>query len=410
MISNTPDLEQSRLQLVTVYRKLPSLEQVMVQLFSVIYEPVSRSLLLSCWNHLAASDRDIKTLIASTIKPYIDRLLELGVLVQQSGTGPQCHPLLTEIATRDAVQANRFERLVEAVQKGFPVPRRWKDGPISFGTDRQLIREIRIGLYRKDIKFINKQLEDYYKYTYQKEKLSLDDIYQQICNNPFDATWFRTLPTDLYNSALVSILNASMLDLTPASAPLTLLEEDVAKAGKQSSILQLVVLIEQLLLRGRLQETLQILDQAPDAYQPQFAALRGQISVLQGDDATAIAQYTQALQALKKGTGKRKIYFQSMSGLFFVLALLKDGSADRLMEAAEYASIARQSKHWLSTTYAALENVIKVQQGDLAKKAWISNMPIASHKAGNSLETLYSVPSVFTGLTLSKRKNICRGC
>ena len=389
MISTPPDLEQSRHQLVTVYRKLPSLEQVMVQLFSVIYEPISRSLLLNCWNHLSATDRGSKLLNAASIKPYVDRLLELGVLVQQSGTGPQCHPLLTEIATRDAVQANRFERLVQAVEKGFPVPRRWKDGPISFGTDRQLIREIRVGLYRKDIKFINKQLEDYYKYTYQKEKLSLDDIYQQICNNPFDATWFRTLPTDLYNSALVSILNSSMLELTPASAPLALLEEDVAKAGKQSSILQLVVLIEQLLLRGRLQEAQQILDQAPDAYQPQFAALRGQISVLQGDDVTAIAQYTQALQALKKGTGKRKIYFQSMSGLFFVLALLKDGSADRLMEAAEYTSIARQSKHWLSPTYAALENVIKVQQGDLAKKAWISNMPIASHKAGNSLETLF---------------------
>ena len=389
MISTPPDLEQSRHQLVTVYRKLPPLEQVMVQLFSVIYEPISRSLLLSCWNYLSAQDRGSKLLNAATIKPCIDRLLELGVLMQHSGTGPQCHPLLTEIATRDAVQANRFERLVEAVQKGFPVPRRWKDGPISFGTDRQLLREIRIGLYRNDIKFINKQLEDYYKYTYQKEKLSLDDIYQQICNNPFDPAWFRTLPTDLYSSALVSILNYSMLELTPARAPLSLLEEDVAKAGKQSSILQLVVLIEQLLLQGRLQEAQQILDQAPEAYQPQFAALRGQISVLQGDDATAIAQYTTALQALKKGTGKRKIYFQSMSGLFFILALLKDGTADRLMEAAEYTSIARQSRHWLSTTYAALENVIKVQQGDLAKKAWISNMPIAAHKAGNSLETLF---------------------
>ena len=77
-----------------------------------------------------------------------------------------------------------------------------------------------------------------------------------------------------------------------------------------------------------------------------------------------------------------------MSGLFFILALLKDGSADRLTEAAEYASIARQSKTWLSQTYAIFESLIKVQQGDLAQKSWVSNMPIAPYSVGNSLETL----------------------
>jgi len=388
MAPSPPNPEQVRSQLVKVYRSLPPLEQVMVQLFSVIYEPVSRALLINCWNHLGEPEKGGKHFSAPSIKPYIDRLIELNVLVQHGNTGPQCNPLLAEVATRDAVKANRFERLVQAVQKGFPVPRRWKDGPISFGTDRQLIREIRVGVYRKDVAFIHKQLEDYYKYTYQKDKLSIDDIYQQICNNPFDPEWFRTLPPDLYNGALVSILNYSMLSLTPANAALSLLEEDVAKAGKQSSVLQFVVLIEHLLLRGRVQEAQQALERLPEQHHNQFASLWGQLYFLQGDDATAIAQYTIALQALKKGTGKRKIYFQAMSGLFFLLALLKNGAGDRLMEAAEYASIARQSKTWLSQTYAVLENVIKVQQGDLAKKAWVSNMPIAPYSAGNSLETL----------------------
>jgi hypothetical protein len=153
-------------------------------------------------------------------------------------------------------------------------------------------------------------------------------------------------------------------------------------------VLQRVVLTEQWLLRGRLPEAQQLLERVPEDYQHQFASLRGHLAFLQGDDATAIAQYSTALRALKQGTGKRKVYFQSMSGLFFILALLKDGTADRLEEAAEYTSIARQAKHWLSPTYAVLENVIKVQQGDLGKKAWVSQMPIATHKAGNSLQTL----------------------
>ncbi|XGV97207.1 MAG: DEAD/DEAH box helicase [Leptolyngbya sp. BL-A-14] len=381
--------EQVRSQLVKIYRSLPPMEQLMVQLFSVIYEPISRALLINCWNNLGEHDRGSKHFTAPSIKPYIDHLLELHVLVQQGNTGPQCNPLLAEVATRDAVKANRFERLVQAVQKGFPVPRRWKDGPISFGSDRQLIREIRIGVYRKDINFIHKQLEDYYKYTYQKDKLSINDIYQQICNNPFDAEWFRTLPPDLYNDALISILNISMLELTPANEALALLEEEVARTtGKQSAALPFVVLVEHLLLRGRLPEAQAVLERIPEMHHPQFAALWGQLYFLQGDDASAIAQYTMALQALKKGTGKRKIYFQSMSGLFFILALLREGSADRLKEAAEHTSIARQSKTWLSPTYTVLEHLIKTQQGDLAQKDWLSHRPIAPHTAGNSLETL----------------------
>ncbi|MBD2038377.1 DEAD/DEAH box helicase [Leptolyngbya sp. FACHB-321] len=396
MTQAAPHPEQVRSHLVQIYRKLPLLEQVMVQLSSVIYEPTSRALFLNCWNYLSENDRGGKHFTAVTIKPYIDRLIELGVLTQAGGASPQCNPLLAEIATRDAVKANRFERLVEAVQKGFPVPRRWKDGPVSFGNDRQLIREIRVGVYRKDLKFINKQLEDYYRYSYQKEKLSLDDIYQQICNNPFDPAWFRTLPSELYEGALISILNYSILELTAADAAVALLKDDITNADKQSAkhgvkqsaVLQRVVLTEQWLLRGRLPEAQQLLERVPEDYQHQFASLRGHLAFLQGDDAAAIAQYSTALKALKQGTGKRKVYFQSMSGLFFILALLKDGSADRLEEAAEYTSIARQTKHWLSPTYAVLENVIKVQQGDLGKKAWVSQMSIATHKAGNSLQTL----------------------
>ncbi|NJO41547.1 MAG: DEAD/DEAH box helicase [Cyanobacteria bacterium RU_5_0] len=387
-MTQSPDSEQVRHLLVKVYRGLPFLEQVMVQLFSVIYEPISRALFINCWNQLGEPDRGGKHFTSPSIKPYIDRLIHVGVLIQPTGSGPQCHPLLAEVATRDAVQAKRFERLVQAVEKGFPIPRRWKDGPVSFGNDRQLIRAIRIGLYRQDIKFISKQLEDYYKYSYQKNKISLDYIYEQICNNPFDPEWFRTLPPDLYEGALVSILNHSMLELMPATEAFSLLQEDVAQSGKQRSVLRLIMLTEQLLLRGKLQEAQQVLEQVSDTHQNHVVSLQGYLAFLRGDAGAAIAHYTTALQALKKGAGKRKVYFQSMSGLFFILTLLKDGSPERLTEAAEYTSIARQAKHWLSHTYAVLENLVKIQQGDLSRKEWMMNLPIVSHKAGNSLETL----------------------
>jgi len=380
-----------RKQLVEKYHKLSPLEQVIVQLFSVIYEPVSRTSFAIYLNQTGTRDKNGKPFTQQTLKPYIDQLLAAGLLVQDSGQGPQCNSLLVEIATRDAVQRGRFESLVQVVQEKLPIPTRGKGRPRYFSSERQLLREVRIGIYRQDIKFINQQLEDYYKNSYPKDKLSLDQIYQRICNNPFEPTWLHTLPQDLFESILVSILNNSMLELTPADPAFALLQENCARQG---SNLQRILLTEQLILRGRFKEARQVLEDICEPEGNHFANLWGWLCFLHGDDRKAIEHYTVALQALQKGAGKRKVYFQSLSGLFFVLALLKQGSCaggasppgNCLSEAAGYASLARQSKHWLSSIYEVLENLVHIQQGELSKKESVVN--VALHIEHHSLEML----------------------
>ena len=195
------DTETVRSLLIKAYQTLPPLEQVIVQLFSVIYEPISRASFINCWNHLSEKIRAGQHFTNPSIKPYIDRLLNVGVLAQQNGFGPQCNLLIAEIATRDAIQARRFDALVQAAEQGFPSHRRWKDGPISFTTDYQLLRHVRIAIYRNDAKLVQQLLTDYYKYTYQKDKLATNKIFQQVCNNTFDPEWFCSLPPDLYENA-----------------------------------------------------------------------------------------------------------------------------------------------------------------------------------------------------------------
>lgn len=386
MTDSYADSGKLRKQLLETYHKLPRLQQGILQLFSVIYEPLSRAEFMMCLNQTGACDTKGKPFTNSTLKPYIEQLLEAGLLVQKSGQGPQCHPLLVEIATRDAVIGGHFETLAKAVQERLPVSTRWKDGPRYFNSERQLMREVRIGIYRQDIKFINKQLEDYYKSSYPKDKLAIDEIYQQVCNNPFDPDWFRTLPQELYESGLVSILNSSMLELSPADEAFSLLEEDCAEQGKDVSDLQRIFLAEQLLLRGKLQKAQQSLERLCGTYGNSTAALWGWLFFLRGENEKAIEQYTVALQALQKVVGKRKVYFQSISGVFFVLALLIEGSRDRLSEAEGYASLAQQSKHWLSSIYGVLENVVLFQQGDLSQKESVVNA--APQPGHHSLETL----------------------
>ncbi len=159
MSATDADPVKLRRQLVEKYHQLLPPEQVIVQLFSVIYEPVSRAAFALCLNQTGTRDKNGKPFTQQTLKPYIEQLLAAGLLVQNSSQGPQCNSLLVEIATRDAVQRGGFESLVQVVQEKLPLPMRGKGGPRYFSSEGQLLREVRIGIYRQDIKFINQQLE-----------------------------------------------------------------------------------------------------------------------------------------------------------------------------------------------------------------------------------------------------------
>lgn len=388
---NAFEVDQQKLQaqLAQAYSQLPPLEQKIVQLFSVIYEPVNRTSFLECLNYIGARDTNYKYLISSTLKPYIDGLLTAGLLIQGQGQGPQCHPLLVEIATRSAVKAGCFEYMVKAVHDKLGVKARWQDGPLYFQRESQFIREVRIGLYSQNLSFINKQIEDYNRYN-SKDKISIENIFEQICTNPFDADWFRILPPELYDNCISIILINAALLCSPADEAFTLLQEECATGGEYASDYLHLILTEQLLLRGCIQEAQESLDSISNDYRDNSLVYRGWLNFLLGDNQQAIADYTAGLKAIKKATGKRQVYFSTMGGLFFILALLKDGSRDSLQEALDYTSLlARQSDHWLRSIYAQLKILLQVQLGDIAQKEFIISNRILFPEEHNSLETLF---------------------
>ena len=385
--ANTPKLQT---QLAQAYRQLPPLSEKIVQLFSVIYEPINRTSFRDCWNYIGAREHNYKPFVNATLKPYIDGLLAAGLLVQEHGQGPQCHPLLVEIATRKALEAGAFEIMVKAVQDKLRVKTRWQDGPLYFQSERQFIREVRISLYRQNLNFLNKQIEDYNRYNNNKDKISIENIFEQVCNNPFDADWFRTLPQELYDRCISIILLNAALKCSPADEAFALLQEECSTPGGHSSDYLYLILTEQLLLRGCIKEAQQSLECISDNYRDHTAVYKGWLNFLRGGNQQAIADYTTGLKSLKKATGKRQVYFSTMGGLFFILALLKDGSKDSLQEALDYTSLlARQSDHWLRSIYAQLKILLQVQLGDVAQKELIISNRILFSQEHNSLETLF---------------------
>lgn len=388
MTNSDADSTKLQTQLAQVYSQLSHIDQKIVQLFSVIYEPINRTSFMNCLNQIGTLDENNKPFINKSLSRYIDGLLAAGLLVQSSGQGPQCHPLITEIATRDAVKAGYFEILATSVSKVLPISSGYASGTRYFQSERQFIREVRIGFYRHDPNFINKQIEDYQKYSHSNQ-ISVNKIFEQICNNPFDADWFRTLPQGLFESGISSILLNAALKCSLAEEPFALLLEECSTKGEHCSDYLQLILTEQLLLRGCIQEAQQSLERISENYRDNAAVFWGWLSFLKGENDQAIKYYTVGLKALRKARSKQKIYFNTMGGLFFILALLKDGSRERLLEAQEYASlISRQGDHWLRTIYARLKIVLQVHQGDIAQKEFIVSVQVPPLEEHHSLETL----------------------
>ncbi len=389
----SPKQATLRANLLQSYEKLPGEDRELVQLYAIIYIAIGKVKLIDCFNRYMQSVGKKPSLDLKRLNPLLVRLNGQRMLVTQSNYGPQCHPLLVEIATRDAVRQGTFEPMANAVQAQLPVRTHgWNKALRLFQSEDEFIREVRIGLYRRDWVFIEQQFESYYSNPYATSRISMAQVFELVCNNPFDRDWFLTLKQDpdLYEAALGNLCLNSLMAMTPADEAFALLHEECTAASATISDHLKGIWVEQLIARGRLPEADAALQDYADEDPLELLLHQSWISCLRGDYAQALQEGAVALKLLKKATGKRKVYFDTVPGIFLVLALIKEGSLTSLKEAEGYAHIiAEQSyRHWMSVIYSCLEKVAQVLQGNTAAKRYLTSTPVSSLDNASSFEAL----------------------
>ncbi|WP_223805646.1 DEAD/DEAH box helicase [Pseudanabaena sp. UWO310] len=393
--SAMPDLQVDSAKLYenlsAIYFKLSSLERQMIQIFAIAYAPINRNEYFDCLIHLGLKDKDNKHFTATSVKGHIDRFLKLNLLTLDRTQGTQCHSCLVDIVMRDAVKTGEFEKIVNVVETQIPVPTYGRNDARTFRNESQFIREVRIGIYRQDMDFVVKQFADFYRYGYSQQKITLETVLYQVCSNPFDYEWFQTLKLEFYEVGLDTILNNGMLRLKPTEEAYKLLLREFKGNSDRCTDPLLLVLVEQSLLRADLQTAQAAYDRLPISFKESNDELLAWLYFLKGDRELAIAKFRQSLKMIRKATGKRQVYLSGEPGLFFILALIQDGTAEAMREAEGYASIMnRQTNHWLQATYSRLQKVLKFQLGDIPQKDLLSSEYIHNHTETHCLEAFFS--------------------
>jgi hypothetical protein len=255
-------IEKTRDRLVAVYQSLVEIDRSIVQLFSVIYTPVTRTLFFECFQQTGLWG--LKPLTPVTLKLYLDRLLASDLLIPHAKNTIQIHPLIAEIAAREAVSAGTLTVMAQVVATKLPVALHRYNQQRQFENRGEFIREVRLGLYLNDLKFINEQFDAYYNsYSRVSDPVLPSQLWYQTCNNPFDYNWFANLDPELAETIWYSILDYSIDHLVPVDAAfnaLAIADKDPAKPIE----LQLrVKLVEQLLFRGKISDAKQVLESFP---------------------------------------------------------------------------------------------------------------------------------------------------
>ncbi|MEO1208195.1 MAG: DEAD/DEAH box helicase [Cyanobacteria bacterium J06638_20] len=391
MSSSQTEIDLMRDRLIETYHALSQLDQCIIQLFSVAYEPMRLAVFPIAFQRTGIRDKRGKPINASKLIERVSELLEAGLLVPADSRDPCCNPLMVEYATRDAVQARRFEVLANAVQDILPIHSYGKNGPYYFTNQEQLIRQIRISFYRQNMRLVERYYESYLhnaNYVSRRSLLPLSEILLRICSNPFDAGWFKTLPPAMYETSLQAILEASMWHLKSADEAFALLQEEMTKPERRRSPLLKVALVEQHLLRGNWPAAQTALQQAEGLEAYQREALQGMLAFVLGDEERAIAHFTAAHRTHRKLHKMKTVILDGLGDVFYILTFLKAGTPEQLQLALQQSRVNAQYKNRLQDSALTLNQFIAMQMGDMSYRETIRKAPIERYTDGHSIQTL----------------------
>ncbi|MBE9029400.1 DEAD/DEAH box helicase [filamentous cyanobacterium LEGE 11480] len=369
------EIARQRSYLLKAYQALPIKAQPVLQLMAVAYEPMAWPQVIDACNELHYLNKRYPKFNRATFKPVVTELLAQGVLLPVQGRGYRCDEVLVEILTRETLQSGIFEAMAEAVEETLPLTYIGRSRNIVFANRDQFLRVARWAIYRQQLDELPRLITMLEDYTYAVNPMTLEEVMDLVFHNPFDPDWARTFPQSVVEVVLESALRGGMRSLAPMLVQFSCLEDLCLDTGVPCSDQFLQCGAEQFILRNQLTEAEFCLKRISAAQQSEMGQYWAWLEFLRGNTDRAIELYELAYQVLKKPLRKRKVFFDDLSGVFFILALVKRGEPDDFHAARSYAEIlsTRKQPHRFTAVYAQLVLLIRFLQGEMVYNAELVN-------------------------------------
>ncbi|HDK43788.1 MAG TPA: ATP-dependent helicase, partial [Desulfobacteraceae bacterium] len=369
---------------ITAYDTLAPFERHLLQLISVIYEPVSVSFLFNCLTRADAPFPDEPRPSKDEFRLIISRLHAAGLLID----GNRCPAHLAERLTRKAVENGLFSELAEFVEREASVS--YMYGKLATRCWRAM-RQFRIGVYSGDfdkidqaLAFINEQCA---------ELAGKEPPVVLVAARDFDAKWFGGLPRSMQFFLLNQICRYSVEHLQHYGPVLEYLEKESAMAHAPDELVPFHrLLATYFLMQGRFIDLQGLLQDHGASFEG--AGFPGTLAFLLGDTDKAIALYEQDLKLQQEYSGRRDNFFFGLPGLFFLLALLdRNREGDRAAIRHHVATVMNLFRGSLEeTSFRFLDAVVRSAGSDMPDMMVLTEQLKAENRFPT---TLFAVLSLY---------------
>jgi superfamily II DNA or RNA helicase len=362
-----------RTELLSNYRQLSVKAQTVLQLLAVAYEPIEMVEILEVNRELHELDDTFPLHTAVSLRSILTELTVQSLVVAGARQTYRCEALLLEILTREVVQQGRFEAMAEAIEEVLPLTYMGNRDRILFRGLDQFLRSARWAIYRHQMEELPRYVAMLENYAIVPYTLSVEEILEKVFHNPFDADWTMTFPQPFVEVLLESSLRRGIAEFAPMQVQFACLEEMCLDAKTRCSHPFLLCGVEQFILRNQLADAEYCLQRVAIDRRGEVGQYWAWLAFLRGEVDRAIELYELAYTVLKQPMRKRKVFFDDLSGVVFILALIQRGTAADLVAATEYASIlaTRKQPHYLSEVYVRLGMLLQFLQGDVAQTNYL---------------------------------------
>lgn len=309
---------------------LPAVEQLLLQLVSIIYEPVSIGFLARTLASLDTALVGDRRPSSEEISEMVSRLRRKGFLNGKN----QCPPVLAELLTRQTLTLKRFGLLASLIEKAAPVDYMHGKWPTRCW---RALRQFRIGVYSQNFDKLDEALAflegECHRYLQTEPPAVL------VAANAFDPVWFGSLPGSLQFFLLDQVIRHSLERLHHFPDIIAYLENEQAQTVPLDERVPFRRLLASCyLLQGRHDVLGRLLEQHSDSFLG--SGFAGSVAFLDGDTERALHLFAEDLQHMQQYAGSEPCFFFGITGLFCIFALLaRDEEGDRDRARAAVATV-----------------------------------------------------------------------
>ena len=303
------------------YKDLVPVEQDMLKLLSIAYEPVNQSNMVDLLRECEIRNEKGSFVQGPQVKEYRELLDAGGWLKLGEKNEMQVHPDRRELVMRMAVIDPQFKRYVRNLEKLFPY-REWfqSNKPRNFEV---CLRELRISMYEGNLKRVEEVLSDlgsFYSGEWQECR------FFEHFFSPFDPVWLSTFPPDIQALAMSQLLEKRISELDAPDELINILEEWLIREELSTYAARLLFL--PLIRQGKFDEAAHLLEKDPVIVDK--LAKKGVVAFFKGHNSEALRFFDEGIKLWRKETGLGKMNYPAFQGVVYLLALLKSKEKDYL--------------------------------------------------------------------------------